>query len=230
MREKTGQKLFFTGKNAIFFENLCFQQPLRFYRNDLVTSTVIVKSPCGPLWIIPWGVSHSIIGEQLGHKLFFTGKFAFFFQKIVFSTTSPVLQKWSCNFHSSCQNTLWILINCFLRLVTLDSARKKQANIFSSLESMHFSFENLCFQQPLRFYRNDLVTSTVSVRSPCGPLWIIPWGLSHSIMRENRPKSFLRWKVCVFFFQNLCFQQPFRCYRNDLVSSTVVVKKACGFL
>ena len=169
MPEKIGQNLFFTGKIAFFFQRLCFQQPLRFYSNDLVTSTVNVRSPSGPLWIIPWGRSHSIMPEKIGQNLFFTGKIAFFFQ-------------------------------------------------------------SLCFQQPFRCYRNDLVTSTVIVRSSCGLLWIIPWGLSHSIMQEKiGQKLFFTGKIA-FFFQRLCFQQPFRCYRKYLVTSTVVVKKPCGFL
>ena len=145
MPEKIGQNLFFTGKTAFFFQSLCLKQPFRCYRIDLLTSTVIVGKPCRPLYFVHWGLSHSIMPEKVGQILFFTGKFAFFFRKIVFSTTSPVIQKWSCNLHSSCQKTLWILINCFMRLVTLDNARK------------------------------------------------------------NRPLSFLRWKVCIFFSKFFVF-------------------------
>ena len=169
LREKTGQKLFFTGKFAFFFQSLCFQQPLRFYSNDLVTSTVNVRSPSGPLWIIPWGRSHSIMPEKIGQNLFFTGKIAFFFQ-------------------------------------------------------------SLCFQHPFRFYRNDLVTSTVIVKSPCGPLWIIPWGVSHSIIGEQLGHKLFFTGKFAFFFKKLCFQQLLQCSRNDLATSTVVVKKPCGFL
>ena len=46
--DKIGQKLFLTGKIAFLSKNLCFQQPLTCYKSDLVTSTVIVKIPCGP--------------------------------------------------------------------------------------------------------------------------------------------------------------------------------------
>ena len=84
MRQKTGQIFFFTGKFAFFFKNLCFQQPLRCNRINPVTSTVIVKIPCEPSYIVPWGLSHSRMREETGQKLFFTGKFAFFFKNLCF--------------------------------------------------------------------------------------------------------------------------------------------------
>ena len=92
---------------------MCFQQPLRCYRNGLVTSTVMVQIPCGPLLIVPRVLPHSIMPERKGQNLFFTVKVAFF-------------------------------------------------------------SKNLCFQQPLRSYIKDLTTSTVSVRIPFGPIYIVP--------------------------------------------------------
>ena len=47
IREEIGEKLFFTGKFSSFFKSLCFQQPLGSWRNDPLTSTLIVKLPCG---------------------------------------------------------------------------------------------------------------------------------------------------------------------------------------
>ena len=38
---------FFHWKDCLFFKNLCFQQPLGSWRNGLITSTLIVKLPCG---------------------------------------------------------------------------------------------------------------------------------------------------------------------------------------
>ena len=32
------------------------------------------------------------------------------------------------------------------------------------------------------------------------------------------------------FFRSICIQQPLRCYRNDLVNSTVIVRIPCGLL
>ena len=46
---------------------------------------------------------------------------------------------------------------------------------------------------------------------------------------ENRPKSFHQWKDCLLF-KKFCFQQPPRSYKNALISSTVLARKACGSL
>ena len=43
------RKSFYTGRVAFFFKNLCFQQPLGSWRNFLITSTLIVRLPCGTL-------------------------------------------------------------------------------------------------------------------------------------------------------------------------------------
>ena len=86
MIEKIGQILFFTGKIA-FFRKFCLQQPLRCYRTDVVTSTEMVRVLFGPLKNVPWGLSHSILGEKIG-KILFLREDCLFFQKVVFSTTS----------------------------------------------------------------------------------------------------------------------------------------------
>ena len=65
---------------------MCFQQPVRCYRNDFITSTVIVKTPFGPPGTVPRGLLHSIVGQKLGQHLFFTGKIAFFPKICVFNT------------------------------------------------------------------------------------------------------------------------------------------------
>ena len=72
---------YFHWKGCLFFGNLCFQQHLRCSRNDLITSTVIVRILFCPLQTVPWGVSHSILREKIGQNLFFTGKVAFFYSK-----------------------------------------------------------------------------------------------------------------------------------------------------
>ena len=90
-------------------------------------------------------------------------------------------------------------------------------------------FKNLCFQQPLRCCRNDLTTCTMIVRVPCWPPEETSWGFSYSIKWEKAIKFFLHWKCCLFF-KNLCFQQPLRCYRNELITSTVIVKTPFGLL
>ena len=85
MREKNWTKTFFLWKVCLFFKSLCFQQLHRCYRINPVTSTVIVKTPCGPSYNVPWGLSHSRVPEKLGQKLFFTGNFAFFAKICVFN-------------------------------------------------------------------------------------------------------------------------------------------------
>ena len=39
----------FTGKIALFFKTLCFEQPLRSFKNALTSYTVMVGPTCGPL-------------------------------------------------------------------------------------------------------------------------------------------------------------------------------------
>ena len=155
-------------------------------------------------------------------KLCFIAKFAFF-SFFVFSTTFYVLQKWSCNFNSNCQNTLRTFISCSLRFVTLEKAIKVGQSLFFTGKIAFFS-QILCFQRPRRCYRKDLVSSVVTVKLPFRFLLIVPCGLSHSIMPGKQgPNLFFTGKNA-FFFKNLCFQQLLRCNRIDPVTSTVIVR------
>ena len=47
---------------------------------------------------------------------------------------------------------------------------KKEGNIFFNWKGCPLFFKILSFQQPLRFYRNDQLTSIVNVRIDSGPL------------------------------------------------------------
>ena len=51
----------------------------------------------------------------------------------------------------------------------------------------------------LRCYKNDLITSTVTSRTPFGPLQVVTWGQSHSIIRENVGQNLLSWGRWQFF-------------------------------
>ena len=172
---KKGQNFFFTGKNA-FFSKLCvFQQLLRCYRSHVITSTVIVGIPFGPLQNVPWGLSPRLY-EKKCQKLFFIGKFAFFFKNL-FSTTFRVFKIWSYYFRSETQITSWTLTKCSLRFVILDNSIiwEKKAKIFFFTRKVAF-FSKLCvFKQPLRSYRIDLTSSTVIVGLPFGALQTVPW-------------------------------------------------------
>ena len=47
---------------------------------------------------------------------------------------------------------------------------EKKRTIIFGLERLPFFFKILCFQQPHRCYRNDLITSTVLEKLQFGPL------------------------------------------------------------
>ena len=145
---KNRPKTLFTWKFAFFFKSFCFQQLLRYYRINPVTSTVIVKKLCWPDQGVNWGLSHSWMRQKIGQNLFFTGKFA-------------------------------------------------------------FSFKKLCFQQLLMCYRINPVTSTVIVKIPCGPSYIVPWGMSHSRMREKKGQK-------LFSLESLPFFSKVRVFNNFL--------------
>ena len=144
---KRRPKSFLHWKVCFFFQKFVFQQPLRCYRNDLVTCTVFGRIPCRPLQIVPWDFSQSILWKKEA-KVFYLLEVLPFFQNFVSSTTSWVLHKWSCNFRN-CQNILWTVINCPLRFVTLDNARKNRSKSFLRSENALF-FRNFCLQQHLR--------------------------------------------------------------------------------
>ena len=107
-----------------------------------------------------------------------------------------------------------------------ECAKKGKKLFFTGIFA--YFFKNLCFQQPLRCYRNDLLTSRVLVRIPCEPFYIVHYDLLQSIMTQNlRQFFFLHWKVCLFF-RKIVFSTTSWCYRIIPVTSTVVVKKPCG--
>ena len=150
-----------------FLKIFCFQQPLRCFRNDLLTSTVIVRIPCGPLKVVPWRLSRSIIRENSGQKTFFTGKFAFFFKSLCFQRLLSVEEMILYLPQQLSEHRVDPYI-CLLMLLTLDIARKYRQDSFIHWKGGIF-FENSGFQQPLRCYRIDHVNSTVVVRIPCSP-------------------------------------------------------------
>ena len=69
--EKKRPKSFFFTRKVAFFSKLCvFKQPLRCYRIDLTSSTVIVGLPFGALQTVPWVLSPSIIREKRAKSFF----------------------------------------------------------------------------------------------------------------------------------------------------------------
>ena len=133
-----------------------------------------------------------------------------------------MLQKWCNNFHSNCRNTFWTLTNCPVRFVTLDYTRKNGPKQFLTGKIAFFS--KVCvFQQLLRCYGSDLRTCTKIVGVLFGPLQTVPWVLSASIIREKKAKTFFSLERLLFFSKLCVFQQLLRCYRSDVITSTVIV-------
>ena len=144
IREKTGQKLFLTGKLAFFPKKFCFQQPLRSWRNDLITPIVIVRLVLDPQKPSPEVCQARIYEKKTSQNFFFTWKIAFFFQKVVFSTTSLVLKKQSLFFHSNCQTNFWTNRNRHLRFFKLEYTRKNWPKTFPHWKTCLF-FKKILF-------------------------------------------------------------------------------------
>ena len=99
----------------------------------------------------------------------FHWKDCLFLQKFVFTATSWVMKKWSYNFNIICQVTLWTPIRCSPTFVMFCNTRRNRQKSFLHWNGCLF-YKNLCFQQPLGSWRYGLITSTLIVKSPCGPL------------------------------------------------------------
>ena len=98
-------KYFLIGILDVFLKS-CSCRPLRFFSNDTISCTTIVRLPSGLLWVVTWGLSNSIVWEMIGLHNYFTGRKALI-QKIVFSVTSQVLQKGSYNFNIIYHKFFW---------------------------------------------------------------------------------------------------------------------------
>ena len=198
---------FLLWKDCLFFKKLCFIPPLMSYRNDLKTSTVNVRTHFGPLQIVSWGLSHSITLEIFGQSLFFTGKVAFLFKNFLFSTTSYVLQKWSRNFHSFCQNALLILIIRPMGLVTLDKLRKNMLEASLHWKGFLFFFQEFAFSTTFYVLQKWFCNFHSNCQKTLLTVIIHPLGFATlDNSRKNRLESILHWKVA-FFFKKSCFQQ-----------------------
>ena len=121
------------------------------------------------------------------------------------------------------QSVLWDLSYSITRLY------EKKTKIFFSLERLPFFSKIYVFKKPFRCYRNVILTSTVIVRIPSVPLQTVPWGLSHSIIRENKAKSFFSLESLPFF-QKFVFNNLLDSLKFDLIISAVKVKLPRGLL
>ena len=141
------QLVFSSEKFAFFFKNLCFQQFRKCYRYDLITSTVIVKIPFGPLQIVPWGLSHSKIRENKA-KIFCHREASLLLKSLVLeyfrsSRNDHIVfaQYLSNDLLNPYKVVSWLLFFSILR--------EEKATIFFSMEFLPFS-RNFCVQQPLK--------------------------------------------------------------------------------
>ena len=171
-------------------------------------------------------VCHTRLYEKKGQNLFFTGKIAFFSRIYVSKKplgcyrsdllTSKVILRIACE---HIQSVPWGLSY---------STYEKKSKIFSSLERLPFFSKLYVFQQLLRCYRSDLITSTKIVGIPFGALQPIPWVLSPSVIREKKAKTFFSLERLPFSSKLCVFQLLLRCYRSDVITSTVIVGISFG--
>ena len=186
-------KIFFSLESLPFFSKTCFQQPLRFFKiwsfyfhsETQIFSWTLTK--CFLRFVI---LENSIMGEKKGQNLFFSLERLPFLKNLCFQKTSWVLQKWSFDFHSVCQNTLWTLIKCSLRFVILDNTRKRPKLFFTGKIAF---FSKICFQQPLRFFKiwSNYFRSETQITSWTLTKCSLRFAYSKTRLYEKkRPKSF----------------------------------------
>ena len=122
LREKKAKTFFSLERSPFFLKNLCFQQPLRSQEHALLSSTVPVRISCGTIWIVPWGLSHWILGRKWAKN--FCHRANSYILKCLFLSTSQVLENGSYFSQTKLQKSMYTLINCSLRFVIIDNTRK----------------------------------------------------------------------------------------------------------
>ena len=133
MREKIGQNLL-PREDSLFLKNLVL---------DLLGPKKMIKSLAQylsnyhvcPYELFPY-ICHVRYHEKITPQFCSPEKLAFF-QKLVFSITPWLLQKWYYTFHSNCQNICCTLTKCPLRFGTLDIANEK-AKVFCHREDSFY--------------------------------------------------------------------------------------------
>ena len=162
-------KIFSSLERLPFFSKLyVFQQLLRCYRSDLITSTKIVGIPFWTLTKCPLRFV-TLDYTRKNAKIFFSLESLPFFSKICFQQPLRFFKIWSYYFRSETQITSWTLTKCSLRFVILDNSiigEKKGQNLFFTRKVAFFS-RIYVSKKPLGCYKSDLLTSTVIVRIPC---------------------------------------------------------------
>ena len=114
---------FFHWKGCLFFGNLCFQQLLRCYRNDLITSTVAVKTLYGPSFFF---LRFDILDNtrKLVQKFFFTEKFDFCSSEICVFNNLLRVTEIIFYLPQYLSDYLFHHTNCLLSVFSFDKATK----------------------------------------------------------------------------------------------------------
>ena len=202
----------------------CFQPFLRCYRNDHKTSTVIVRKHFGPLQIVPWGFSQSIIRKKTGDNVFFACKKAFF--KIL--CFQQVLRSWK---NAPIGSTVSVRMACgplyYLSWALGQSIIRRKVGpiLLSSWKSYFLKCLFLSTSEVLKnwsYYSQSNCQKTLWTPIECSLMPII---LDNG--RKIDQFVFSSEKFA-FFFKKLCFQQFRKCYRYDPITSTVFVKIPFG--
>ena len=98
--EKKMKPTFFSGKITVFSKS-CFYQSFRSERGYLITCTKTVQKPSKLLYVTFCGLSYLIIRQKKAW-VFLSLEEKPFFQKLLFSTNSWLLMKWSYNLKHNC--------------------------------------------------------------------------------------------------------------------------------
>ena len=130
MPEKIGQSLFFTGQVAFFFQKFmfsttCFPQNWSYYFHSNCHIT---------LWtFIKFSLTFFTFDNtrKARPNYFFHWKVCLFLQKLVFSTDSWLIKKWSYISHQNCQKTSCSLTKIYSMSVKVGNMRKKRPKSFS---------------------------------------------------------------------------------------------------
>ena len=107
------------------------------------------------------------ITRKTGQLVSFHWKDCLFFSKNC--DFNNLLGPRNCSYkkYSNGRNSLWTLVGCSLRLVTLDNTRKMGPKCFVIVKTAFFW--DVCFYRPLISQKSGLIICTIDVKIPCRP-------------------------------------------------------------
>ena len=180
---------------------------------------------CGPLYIFPWGLWHSITLGRLGQELLSLWK-----QLSSETFVSIVLLCPENMILSFAQFMSNYLVDPYRMLPDICHVRyygKKAQNLSFTGSFCLFFFKSLCFQQihrskkcSYKFQSN--CQKTIWTLTNC---FVILFLLGNT---EKSVKQLFSLERLPFLLKILCFQQPLKFLKNALIYYTAKVRKACG--